>query len=166
MVERQLPKLHTRVRFPSPAHSRRASLFVPIGETERVVRREPTGMLDESDPLDCAAILGWNGIKTNQASASPNEFEKLLPLDLPYVALLGPRRRRDQLLHVLLDAGLTVRSKLFAPAGLDIGAESPEEIAFAIVAEVQATFADGSANSPRDRKAPIHLARKLEPVLA
>jgi xanthine dehydrogenase accessory factor len=132
-----------------------------------------------------AAVLGWTVIETEEVSALPNDFdewtaavvkthnygrdyaalEKLLPLALPYVGLLGPRRRRDQLLHVLVEAGVTIRSQLFAPAGLDIGAESPEEIALAIVAEIQATFAEGAGRSLRERKTPIHLAPEFAAAL-
>ena len=140
----------------------------------------------DSVPLRAlGAILGWAVIETEEGSSLPNDFdewtaavvkthnygrdyaalEKLLPLGLPYVALLGPRRRRDQLLHSLLDAGVTIRSQLFAPAGLDIGAESPEEIALAIVTEIQTIFAEGTAGSLRDRKAPIHLAGELTTAL-
>jgi len=140
----------------------------------------------DSIPLRAlAAVLGWTVIETEEVSTLPNEFdgwtaavvkthnygrdyaalEKLLPLRLPYVALLGPRRRRDQLLHTLLEAGVNVRSELFSPAGLDIGAESPEEIALAIVAEIQTTLADATAESLRERKAPIHLATDLTAVL-
>lgn len=125
-----------------------------------------------------AAVLGWTVIETEEISTLPDDFdawtavvvkthnygrdyaalEKFLPLGLPYLALLGPRRRRDQLLYVLVEAGVTIRSQLFAPAGLDIGAESPEEIALAIVAEIQAIFAEGAGRSLRERKTPIHAA--------
>lgn len=139
----------------------------------------------DSVPLRALAeVLGWSVCETEEASTLPNDFdkwtaavvkthhygrdyaalEKLLPLGLRYVALLGPRRRRDQLLHTLFETGLDVRSDLFAPAGLDIGAESPEEIALAIVAEIQTTVADATAESLRERKAPIHLAGDLTAV--
>jgi len=80
----------------------------------------------------------------------------LLKLDLPYVGLLGPRRRRDQLLNAVLDEGIAIEAEVFGPAGLDLGAETPEELALALVAEIQAVFAGASAESLRDRKAPIH----------
>jgi xanthine dehydrogenase accessory factor len=80
----------------------------------------------------------------------------LLQLGLRYVGLLGPRQRRDQLLNALLDAGVAVESELFAPAGFDLGAETPEEIALAIVSEIQSVFADASGGSLRNRRAPIH----------
>ena len=123
-----------------------------------------------------ATLLGWNVIETGEAASLPNDFdewtaavvkthnygrdyaalEKLFPPGLRYLALLGPRRRRDQLLFALTEAGVMLRSKLFAPAGLDLGAEEPEEIALAIVAEIQATFAEAASQSLRERRRPIH----------
>jgi xanthine/CO dehydrogenase XdhC/CoxF family maturation factor len=125
-----------------------------------------------------AYTLGWETIEMEDAAGLPDELDdwtvavvkthnygrdyaalaRLLPLGLRYVALLGPRRRRDQIFHALADSGVPIRSELFAPAGLDIGAESPEEIALTIVAEIQATFAGGNAEPLRERKAPIHAA--------
>jgi xanthine/CO dehydrogenase XdhC/CoxF family maturation factor len=131
----------------------------------------------DSPPLrDLAKVLGWTVIEAEEAGALPDAIdewtavvvkthnygrdyaalEKLLPLGLPYIALLGPRRRRDQLLHTLLATDLTARSELFSPAGLDLGAESPEEIALAIVAEIQSVFARTQVESLRARKRPIH----------
>lgn len=83
-------------------------------------------------------------------------LQKLLPMNLRYLGLIGPRARRDQLLHLLLEQGIPQTSELFAPAGLDLGAETPEEIALALIAEIQMTFAIGSGESLRDRRAPIH----------
>jgi xanthine/CO dehydrogenase XdhC/CoxF family maturation factor len=83
-------------------------------------------------------------------------LQKLLPLELRYVGLVGPRKRRNQLLSDLLDLGLTINAGFFAPAGLDLGAETPEEIALAIVSEIQRVFAAASGESLRDRKIPIH----------
>lgn len=130
-----------------------------------------------------AQTLGWELHEAEEASALPNEFDewtaaivkthnygrdyaalqKLLPLGLRYVALLGPRRRRDQLLHALMEEGVEIRSELFAPAGFDLGAEGPEQIALAMVSEIQAVFAGAAAaQSLRARKAPIHLVPDLE----
>jgi len=59
-------------------------------------------------------------------------------------------------LNAVLDEGVAIAAEVFAPAGLDLGAETPEELALALVSEIQATFAGGSAKSLRDRKSPIH----------
>lgn len=171
-------------RFFMPADEALAGAFVQV--VWPPLRLVLIGHGPDSVPLRAlAAVLGWSVVETEEVSTVPNDFddwtaavvkthnygrdyaalEKLLPLGLPYVALLGPRRRRDQLLHTLLGAGVDVRSELFSPAGLDIGAESPEEIALAIVAEIQTTLGAATAESLRERKAPIHLAGDLTAVL-
>jgi xanthine/CO dehydrogenase XdhC/CoxF family maturation factor len=83
-------------------------------------------------------------------------LQKFLPLNLRYVGLIGPRKRRNQLLSDLLERGVTINAGFFAPAGLDLGAETPEEIALAIVSEIQRVFAAASGESLRERKTPIH----------
>jgi xanthine/CO dehydrogenase XdhC/CoxF family maturation factor len=85
-------------------------------------------------------------------------LQKLLPLNLRYVGLIGPRKRRDQVMNDLLDLGITINAGFFAPAGLDLGAETPEEIALAIASEIQRVFAQASGDSLRERKIPIHAA--------
>jgi xanthine/CO dehydrogenase XdhC/CoxF family maturation factor len=74
--------------------------------------------------------------------------------------LLGPRKRHAELLarwseHRLLDfdAGL---KNLFAPAGLDIGSEAPEEIALAIVSEVAAVLSNRMGGFLRERRNDPH----------
>lgn len=60
---------------------------------------------------------------------------------IPYLGLLGPARRRQRLLDSLPEAlAHKLRARLFGPVGLDIGAETPEEIALAIVAGIQAAL--------------------------
>lgn len=142
----------------------------------------------DSIPLRAfAEVLGWNVIEIDQAADLPSRLDErsaaivkshnygrdfaalrhLLQLDLPYVGLLGPRKRRDQLLNAVLDSGISIDAEVFAPAGLDLGAETPEEIALALISEIQAVFAGASAESLRDRKAPIHgwnVVRKPAPV--
>ena len=83
-------------------------------------------------------------------------LQRLLPLNLRYVGLIGPRKRRDQLMNDLLEREIVVNAGFFAPAGLDLGAETPEEIALAIVSEIQRVFAGASGESLRERKVSIH----------
>jgi xanthine dehydrogenase accessory factor len=83
-------------------------------------------------------------------------LRQLLPLPLNYLGLVGSRRRRDDLLFDVLQDGLSVNASLFAPVGLHLGADSPEEIALSIAAEIQAVFTSGTAQHLRAWKAPIH----------
>jgi xanthine/CO dehydrogenase XdhC/CoxF family maturation factor len=75
-----------------------------------------------------------------------------------YVGLLGPRQRKKLLLNRLIDEGCPLGnvSALRSPAGLDIGSETAEEIAMAIIAEVQASLMGRKGGPLRDRIEPIH----------
>lgn len=57
---------------------------------------------------------------------------------VPYVGLLGPPGRRDRLLQELGNDGVALAGRLHGPAGLNIGADSPESIALSILAEIHA----------------------------
>jgi len=84
----------------------------------------------------------------------------LLPRPLAYLGLLGPRQRAEKILADLAAAGLVVtpdqRARLHAPVGLDLGADAPEQVALAIVAEIQAVLAARDARPLRLRTEPIH----------
>jgi xanthine/CO dehydrogenase XdhC/CoxF family maturation factor len=87
-------------------------------------------------------------------------LDRLLPLQLRYVGLLGPRKRHAELLARLseyrpFDFDTGVRN-LFAPAGLDIGSEAPEEIALSIMSEVAAVLSHRRGGFLRERKSDIH----------
>ena len=55
-----------------------------------------------------------------------------------YVGLVASRRRAAAVLGTLSDAGLDqpARARIVSPAGLDLSAETPEEIALSIVAQI------------------------------
>ena len=77
----------------------------------------------------------------------------------PYIALLGPRARCEDLLADLqkpAHARAHNKARIFAPVGLDLGAEAPEEIALAIVAEILAVSCGRAGASLRERSGPIH----------
>jgi xanthine dehydrogenase accessory factor len=75
-----------------------------------------------------------------------------------YVGLLGPRRRKQRLINHLLDEGYPPDrvSRLRSPAGLDIGSETAEEIALAIIAEVQAALMGRTGGYLSERQDAIH----------
>ena len=59
---------------------------------------------------------------------------------LPYIGVLGPRKRTEQMFE---EAGLTKLAEtpaLHSPMGLDIGAEGPDQVALAVVSEIQAAM--------------------------
>lgn len=77
-----------------------------------------------------------------------------------YIGVLGPRSRTDRILAELGSDGVAISGEAFgrirAPAGLDIGAEGPDQIAWAILAEILAVSRGRAGGSLRDRTGGIH----------
>jgi len=69
-------------------------------------------------------------------------LKALLPTQTPYIGMLGPKKKLDRMLDELRQEGLklddAMLSKVHGPTGLEIGAETPEEIALSIIAEIHA----------------------------
>jgi xanthine dehydrogenase accessory factor len=84
----------------------------------------------------------------------------LLPSPASYIGLLGPKQRTEKLLKEVGAEDFSFadahHAHLHGPVGIDIGAETPEEIALAVVAEIKAVWAGRRAGFLRDRTAPIH----------
>jgi xanthine dehydrogenase accessory factor len=88
-------------------------------------------------------------------------LHRLLPLQLRYVGLLGPKKRHAEILAQLSEYAVVdfnrALDNLFAPAGLDTGSEAPEEIALSIVAEIATVLSSRVGGFLRERGANIHV---------
>jgi xanthine/CO dehydrogenase XdhC/CoxF family maturation factor len=84
----------------------------------------------------------------------------LLVCSKRYIGLLGPRKRAEKIISDLAADGMAVsagqRARLHAPVGLDLGAETPQEVALSILAEIQAYLTDRNGRPLRERTRPIH----------
>ena len=87
-------------------------------------------------------------------------LRQLLSKNMPYIGMLGPKKKRERMLSELKDEGSNFTeqqlSVLHSPVGLDIGAETSEEIALSILAEIKALFAGKDVQSLRTIKEVIH----------
>lgn len=83
-------------------------------------------------PVERYAVIASRGQFDQEA------LEQALQADIPYIGLLASRKRGQELANTLLAQGTAKQklARLRVPAGLEIGAESPEEIALSIMAEI------------------------------
>ena len=124
--------------------------------TDAVVLSRPESILEHVlvDHRTVAVVMTHNYLYDREI------LRTLLPFPLRYLGLLGPKSRTERLLQELQEEGITPTPeqlhRLYGPIGLDIGADTPDEIALAIVAEIQAVIANRSGGLLRDRRGPIH----------
>ena len=66
-------------------------------------------------------------------------LEALASTSIPFIGLLGPQRRRDDLFKLLTpQQRASFASRLHSPVGLPLGGQGPEAIALSIAAQLQA----------------------------
>lgn len=87
-------------------------------------------------------------------------LKKIISSKTPYIGIIGPRKRFEKMRSELEQQGVTLTAddlhRIHAPAGLDIGAETPDEIAISILAEIQSKFTGRSGGFLKYRSGPIH----------
>lgn len=111
-----------------------AEARIPAGVPRQILR--PAAALAATARPDDAVL-----VMTHLASADLEALRALTPLPVPYVGLLGPPGRRDELLAMLTDIErAALQPRLRAPVGLFLGGEGPEAIALAIAADLQRHF--------------------------
>ncbi|NIJ52143.1 XdhC family protein [Dyadobacter arcticus] len=80
--------------------------------------------------------------------------------DCRYTGALGPKKKLERMFSELKIDGIEItnlqKSKIYGPVGLDIGAETSEEIALSILAEIKAILSDRKGSSLREKPEPIH----------
>ncbi|GAC1593562.1 MAG: XdhC family protein [Myxococcales bacterium] len=128
------PAYLTAARFPPPV--------------ELVLRRPGDGVEGLSLGRRHFAV-----VQTHALAHDRDWLRALLPLSIAYLGLLGPRARKEEVLRQL---GAGESDKLYAPVGLDLGADGPEQVAISIVAEMLAVHARREPAHLRGRKRGIH----------
>ena len=77
-----------------------------------------------------------------------------------YLGLLGPAKRREKLLSQFLeycpDVEHSFVENIFGPAGLNIGAETPQEIAISIISEILSVIREQTPMSLKEKRSGIH----------
>jgi xanthine dehydrogenase accessory factor len=118
-----------------------------------LLRRERFPGVDDmilTDPDKVMNHISFTGeeavvIMTHNFDHDCELLKTLFASPVRYIGLLASRGKAGELLKKLSDEGYSPTeeqlSRLYTPVGLDIGAETPEQIALAVAAEVQAVVA-------------------------
>lgn len=132
------------------------------------VRKQRFPMADNLVLTSLARPLEGTGIdKDASVIVMTHSFEQdkailanMTGIALRYIGQLGPRERTERLLSELeAESGVPWQSltgRLHYPIGLDIGADTPEEIALAIVAEIKAELSERSGRRLGERYGAIN----------
>jgi xanthine dehydrogenase accessory factor len=89
-------------------------------------------------------------IKTHSFAHDRDWLRVFLATRAAYIGLLGPRARAHEMLGVNAD------ERVFAPVGLNLGADGPEQIAISIVGELLAVLARQQPGHLREKGLAIH----------
>ena len=146
-----------------------ARLAGAMGWPVVVVGRQPAAALAESIPAADEHIflmhpeeaLSYVSLDERSACVVMNHqyvrdkalVGALLKSPVPYIGMLGPHDRALRIKDELPPGG---QERIYGPIGLDIGTETPEEIALSIVAEIQAVMHGRSGASLREGRGLIH----------
>lgn len=80
--------------------------------------------------------------------------------EVPYIGILGPKKKylrmRDDLKGEGFDLNEKQLSRIYAPMGLNLGAETPAEIGLSVLSEILAVMHKADAEFLRDREKTIH----------
>lgn len=95
-------------------------------------------------------------VMTHRRALDAELLRRLLPFAgrFAYVGALGPRRRTEKILAELGRGDAP--PSLHAPAGLDLGGDTPELVALSIIAEIQTSLSGRDARPLRERAGAIH----------
>jgi xanthine dehydrogenase accessory factor len=109
-------------------------------------------------PDDALNKLSWDDrtvfvLMTHNYNYDIAMLKQLLPLQLPYIGALGPKKRLNRILDELREEGTIITDEqlesIYGPAGLDVGSENSEEIALSIISEIQAVLTKRNGSSLR-----------------
>jgi xanthine/CO dehydrogenase XdhC/CoxF family maturation factor len=93
-------------------------------------------------------------VKTRSFAHDREWVRLLLGIGVPYIGVLGPKDRTERILREV--CGKVSLPRVFAPVGLDLGADGPQQVAISIVAELLAFVADREPQHLWQRRRGIH----------
>lgn len=123
----------------------------------QVIVTKPEEILDKFEISETTVFV----LMTHNYNYDLAVLKLLLKEDkIPYIGILGPNKKYQRMLDDLEDEGIKLTEKqsdkVFAPVGLQLGAETPAEIGLSILSEIQAVLTNSSGSHLREIDGPIH----------
>ena len=122
----------------------------------RIIVAKPESLLDRIVIDDQTVFV----LMTHNYNFDLGILKVLLKKEVTYIGSLGPRKKLDRMLNELMEEGMAISDevveRIYGPSGLDIGAETPEEIALSIIAEIKAVLANRGGGELRQKEEVIH----------
>ena len=135
------PAYATRERFPKAG---------------RICMVKPAEVLSAVDIDKQTAVV----LMTHNYDYDMAALEQLIRTNCRFIGVLGPKKKLQKMLDDLTGKGIKIDNeaitRIYGPVGLDIGAETSEEIALSILSEIKAAFSDRKGTSLKERIIEIH----------
>ena len=143
---------HVTLVDPRPGYATRTRF--PLADILTVCRPEEVCERIKIDRHTVAAVMTHNFLHDSEL------LRTLWPSPLRYIGILGSKQRTRRLLDQVQETGRLhgdhSLDRVYGPMGLDIGADTPEEIALAVVAEIKAVLTGRLGGMLRAREGPLH----------
>ncbi len=105
-------------------------------KVDRLLHLIPEDLADAMELDQFSAMV----LMTHNIESDERYLKAIANSRIPFIGLLGPAQRKDRLLQSLSVKSTRLADRVFGPVGLDIGAETPEEIALSIMAGIHAAI--------------------------
>ncbi len=161
---------------------------IPLAALSRLIGWETTIVDGRSTHANSGRFPGADRIIVSKAGTAPDQIpvddltafvlmthnynydlemlRQLITREITYIGLLGPLSKLQRMMQEL-GSGDPVQAEfnnIFSPVGLDIGAETADEIALSVTAEIMSVMRKTSAGPLRNKKEPIHV-RNTDAIL-
>ena len=118
-----------------------------------------------TSPRDVGDLREWNEdtyavIMSHNFLDDRIALEALLETPVPYIGLMGPKKRFEEMTEDFAEEGRTFSEeevgRIYTPIGLSLGGDTPYQIAYSIVGELLAVANDRTPEHLSRREGPIH----------
>lgn len=125
-------------------------------DAKRVLQVKPNELIEQiqTDANTCFVLM------THNYQYDLALLKLLLEAKVPYIGILGPKTKLNRMFDDISKEGITINDeqliRIYGPVGLDIGAETSEEIAISVVAEIKAVMSGKTGTSLKYKTQKIH----------